>query len=126
MSVEILIALLAIQNTHKDGVLILRGDHETSVMNRKYGFEAEVLKKYNREVLRKFHLWFRTFPFAAVIDYSVFVCHGGLGPHSHQMTIAELNVLSRFREPVPKTPMFELMWCGKSSSARHMCFSAFS
>jgi hypothetical protein len=117
MSVEILIALLALQNTHDQSVLIVRGDHETSVMNRKYGFEAEVLKKYNKAVLDKFRVWFRTFPCAAVIEDSVFVCHGGLGPKSHKMTIAEINQLNRFREPGPSSPIFELMWCGELTSS---------
>jgi hypothetical protein len=114
MSVEILIALLAIQNTHKGSVLILRGNHETSSMNSDYGFEVEVLKKYNKTVLQEFRRWFQSFPFAAVIEDSVFICHGGLGPTSHKMTIAEINVLDRFREPGFNTPMYELMWCGES------------
>lgn len=121
MSVEILIALLAIQNTHKDSVVILRGNHETSSMNSEYGFEKEVLKKYNSLVLERFRQWFRTFPFAAVIEDSVFVCHGGLGPRSHKMTIAEINKMYRICEPVPGTPMHELMWCGKYGSLGAFC-----
>jgi hypothetical protein len=115
MSVEILIALLAIQNTHKDSVLILRGNHETTDMNSDFGFEEEVLKKYNGEVLQKFRAWFHSFPFTAVIEDSVFVCHGGLGPSSQKMTIAEINTLNRYKEPALDTPMYELMWCGKFS-----------
>jgi serine/threonine-protein phosphatase 5 len=82
-------------------------------MNRNYGFEAEVLRKYSRATLVLFQRLFRSLPFAAVIEDSVFVCHGGLGPLSYKMTIAEINKVDRFREPAHNSAMFEIMWCGE-------------
>lgn len=113
MSVEILIALLVAQSINPQNIVILRGNHETERVYKKHGFSTEVLRKYSAATLALFQRLFQSFPFAAVIEDSVFVCHGGLGPQTHKMTIAEINGLDRFCEPRSKSAMFEIMWCGE-------------
>jgi predicted phosphodiesterase len=112
MSVEIMITVLLAQQVYREKVIILRGNHETAWMNNSYGFAAEVRRKYSDSMLTAFHQVFNTLPIAAVIDKEIFVTHGGLGPKSHKMTIAEINTLNRFCEPGPNTPIYELLWNG--------------
>ena len=55
-----------------DNCLLLRA------MNKIYGFEGEVLAKYDQTVMNVFTEVFNWLPLAAVINDSVFVVHGGL------------------------------------------------
>lgn len=112
MSVEILLTVFLLQLLYKESVNIIRGNHETSSMNTTYGFEKEVLLKYNKPILELFRKAFRHLPFAAVVEDVVFVTHGGLGPKSHAMTVAELNALDRVVEPKTDSAIWELLWCG--------------
>ncbi len=73
----------------------------------------EIEKKYDRKVYEKFLELFHSLPIAAVLDNSVFVCHGGLGPQSHAMTINDLNSkINRKVEPTENGPLNELLWTG--------------
>ena len=75
-------------------VYILRGNHESKEMNRVYGFQKEVLHKYDMEVLQvQYHSCdgesskgfisqalsklFQVFPIAAVLNNQIFIVHGG-------------------------------------------------
>lgn len=113
MSVETLLTVFLLQLVHKDSVTVLRGNHETTILNTGYGFQKEVIAKYNFMVLELFRKAFRHLPFAAVVHGSVFVTHGGLGPKSYSKTIAELNMLDRVVEPERASLIWELLWCGK-------------
>lgn len=99
MSTEIVIVLLLMKLIEPHSITILRGNHETTAMNEHYGFEKEVLTKYNKNILNDFRLLFDCLPLAAILENKIFVVHGGLGPKSSQMSINELNKLNRFQEP---------------------------
>ena len=43
------------------------------------GFESEIVRKYDREVLDAFRKVFSAMPLAAVLDDECFVVHGGIG-----------------------------------------------
>ena len=114
MSIEILTVLLTLKLACDSSVTILRGNHETTMMNKHYGFEKEVLFKFerNRDILAKFRLLFDTLPLAAVIENSLFVVHGGLGQQTANMTISDLNKLDRQTDANEDT-ISELLWGGK-------------
>ena len=94
-----MIVLLLIKLIEPNSIYIIRGNHETTAMNEHYGFEKEVLQKFNKNILNEFRLLFDCLPLAAILDHKVFVVHGGIGPKSSQMSISELNKLNRFQEP---------------------------
>lgn len=50
----------------------------TLYINKMFGFEAEVLHKYNAEVMKLFREVFNTLPLAAVIEQKVCVLGGSL------------------------------------------------
>eukprot|EP01032_Pedospumella_encystans_P030354 gene30354-34264_t len=68
-------------------------------MTKNYGFEAEVLRKYNADLLGTFRRFFDTLPLAAVVQDDIFVTHGGIGPAVANMTIEDLNGFDRFIDP---------------------------
>ena len=112
MSVEILAVLLTFKLSCDKSVTILRGNHETTLMNKHYGFESEVMRKFNSNTLEKFRALFDTLPFAAVIEESIFVVHGGIGQLTANMTIDELNKVDR-QLKANDNIITELLWSGK-------------
>jgi len=68
-SVETLSLVVALKVRYRDRVTILRGNHESTEINKMYGFYDECLKKYGTE---KIWTWFTelfTFlPLTALID----------------------------------------------------------
>ncbi|KCV68356.1 hypothetical protein H696_05272 [Fonticula alba] len=73
----------------------LRGNHESHDQNKVYGFEGEVLHKYNLRVFQSFTELFTLLPLAAVIDSNVFVVHGGLFSRD-DVTLDDLRSINRF------------------------------
>ena len=55
-----------------------RGNHETTNMNKMYGFEGEVLAKYDNIVMEYFTDLFNNLPLGFVLNKKVLVNHGGL------------------------------------------------
>ena len=116
MGVEIVVALLVCKLLCPKSVHMLRGNHETLAMTKHYGFEQEVLKKYDANVLAGFRQFFNTLPLAAVVQDTVFVTHGGIGPDIVNMTIQDINTLDRFQEPKDYTAQDQLLWSGECCS----------
>ena len=55
-----------------------RGNHETAQLNKLYGFQGEVVHKYDGKVYDLFSDLFQHLPLCHVINNKVFVTHGGL------------------------------------------------
>ena len=57
---------------------LLRGNHESSVTNRIYGFYDECKRRYNVRLWRNFTELFNYLPVVALIDEKILCMHGGL------------------------------------------------
>lgn len=93
--VETCIILLAFQILYPHSVFVNRGNHEDFLMNKKYGFEQEVVKKYTdraSKVLRAFATVFCALPLGSIVNDQVLVIHGGIG---EDMDMAVLSKLKR-------------------------------
>ena len=55
-----------------------RGNHEAEEVNRVYGFENEVLDKYDSKIFRMFQNVFDWLPVTHCVNQAVLVMHGGL------------------------------------------------
>lgn len=77
-ALEILLVMLSLKAVFPNHFYMSRGNHEFSHLNKIYGFEKEVLKKYDEDVFLMFVQLFNTIPIAHVINQKVFVVHGGL------------------------------------------------
>jgi len=108
-SLETVTTLLALKLLYPDHVHLLRGNHESRVMNNLYGFEAEVKAKYTEMEFDLFEEVFQALPLAAVLERKVLILHGGLFTRQN-VTLDEIRSINRFRE-IPDTGiMCELLW----------------
>jgi len=67
---------LKIQEPKK--VILLRGNHETDSMNKRYGFLKVVNSTYSNSLYRKIVKLYEMMPIAAVYDERFFLTHGGI------------------------------------------------
>lgn len=113
-SVEVVLTLMAWRLADPLSLYMMRGNHETKNMNKIYGFEGEVMHKYDKSVMDLFTCVFNNLPLCAVLEQSVFVTHGGLSTlKDGAVTLNEIRNITRNREPPESGLMSDLMWSGK-------------
>ena len=87
-SLETICLLMAYKIKFPNKLHLLRGNHESSITNRIYGFYDECKNKYfiigkrryNVKLWRSFTELFNYLPVAALIDEKILCMHGGLSP----------------------------------------------
>ena len=92
-SIESICLLLTYKIKYPTKVHLLRGNHESSVTNRIYGFYDECKRRYNVRLWRNFTELFNYLPVAALIDEKILCMHGGLSPDLRNFT--SINDISR-------------------------------
>ncbi|XP_055958863.1 serine/threonine-protein phosphatase with EF-hands 2 [Patella vulgata] len=93
-SIEVATILLACFLASPNEVFLNRGNHEDHVMNLRYGFIKEIIKKYKNnavKVTNAFSEVFSWLPLATVIDDKVLVVHGGISDHVSMKSLARLD-----------------------------------
>ncbi|KAJ9474058.1 putative Serine/threonine-protein phosphatase T (putative) [Pseudozyma hubeiensis] len=131
-SVEIALTVFAYKWLYPKTTLINRGNHETSEMNKVYGFEGEVKAKFGGDLTFKlFTQVFVALPLATLITASrpplkgsdepivaqetglkrFFVVHGGLFSKDG-VTLDDIRAIDRFKigQPGQAGLMMELLW----------------
>ncbi|VDN37898.1 unnamed protein product [Gongylonema pulchrum] len=86
-----------------------RGNHESDVMNKMYGFEGEVKSKYTTQMAEFFTEIFDYLPLCHLINQKIFVCHGGLFKEDN-VTMDDIRNTDRVRQPPEEGIMCELLW----------------
>lgn len=99
-SVETISLLMAYKVKFPENFFLLRGNHESEVVNRLYGFYDECKRRYSLKLWKMFTDMFNWMPVAALIDDKIFCVHGGLSPELN--TLDQLSKLPRPTE-VPST-----------------------
>ena len=107
-SLETVCLLLAYKIKYPTKVTLLRGNHESSVTNRIYGFYDECKRRYNVRIWRSFTDLFNYLPVAAIIDDKILCMHGGLSPE-----LKNLQNIENISRPtdIPDTGLLcDLLW----------------
>lgn len=92
-SVETILLLLCLKIKYKDSLFLLRGNHESLLLTKTYGFKEECLEKYGLLVYFRICSLFTAFPLAAVINKNIFCVHGGIVEGLSLNKILEANRL---------------------------------
>lgn len=108
-SIEVILSLFAWKLCYPKGVYLARGNHETKNMNKLYGFEGEVTKKYDEDLYNLFCEAFCLLPLCHCIDKKVFVVHGGLFSKD-DVTLDDIRKVNRDQEPPDQGLMTEMLW----------------
>ncbi|XP_061440810.1 serine/threonine-protein phosphatase with EF-hands 2 isoform X1 [Rhineura floridana] len=80
-SIEVLIILFAFLLIYPKEVHLNRGNHEDYMINLRYGFTKEVIRKYKEhgdKILKVLQTVFSCLPLATLIDQKVLIVHGGI------------------------------------------------
>jgi len=77
-SAEVLLLLFALKLHCPRGVFFNRGNHEHRRINARYGFEDQMLARYDDELYDMVQATFELLPLGAVVDEKILVLHGGL------------------------------------------------
>eukprot|EP00052_Salpingoeca_macrocollata_P025670 m.233945 g.233945 ORF g.233945 m.233945 type:complete len:318 (-) comp22464_c2_seq1:47-1000(-) len=107
-SLETVCLLLAYKIKYPENFFLLRGNHECASINRIYGFYDECKRRYNIKLWKTFTDCFNCLPVAAIVDYKIFCCHGGLSPD-----LNTFDAIRRVQRPtdVPDTGLLcDLLW----------------
>ena len=114
-SLETIALLLAYKIKYPDKVTLLRGNHESSVTNRIYGFYDECKRRYNVRIWKSFTELFNYLPVAAIIDDKILCMHGGLSPE-----LKNIQNIADITRPtdIPDTGLLcDLLWSDPDKDA---------
>ena len=107
-SLETVCLLLCYKIKYPEKVTLLRGNHESSVTNRIYGFYDECKRRYNVRIWRSFTELFNWLPVAAIIDEKILCMHGGLSPELKNLQ--NIQDISRPTDIPDSGLLCDLLW----------------
>ncbi|AEA38780.1 serine/threonine protein phosphatase type 1 alpha (nucleomorph) [Cryptomonas paramecium] len=107
-SIETICLLLSFKIKFPNQFFILRGNHESSSINRIYGFYEECKKKYRLEIWKMFCDVFNYLPIAAVVNKKIFCVHGGISPSLTSFN--QLKTILRPTEISDRGLLCDLVW----------------
>jgi protein phosphatase len=99
--------LLALKILYPEKVLLLRGNHETPLANRYYGFLDTVATNFSVEFYNSYSKLFSRLPYACLVNGDILCLHGGLAKGLN--TIKQIEKLPSEVE-VSNPILFQLLW----------------
>lgn len=108
-SVEVVLTLLAWKAAYPRHMFMSRGNHESKNLNKLYGFEGEVKKKYDVKMYDLFSELFCYLPIGHCINKKILVVHGGLFAKDG-VKLEDISKFNRVREPADEGIMCECLW----------------
>ncbi len=82
-SLETICLLFAYKIKYNKNIYLLRGNHESELINRNYGFLDECKRRYSIKIFKIFNDTFNCLPIVALLDDKILCMHGGLSPELH-------------------------------------------
>ena len=114
-SLETICLLLCYKIKYPEKVTLLRGNHESSVTNRIYGFYDECKRRYSVRLWKSFTELFNYLPVAALIDDKILCMHGGLSPELKN--IQNISDISRPTDIPDNGLLCDLLWSDPDKDA---------
>lgn len=108
-AVPVILTFFAFKLLYPNAFHMTRGNHETITMNSIYGFQGEVLHKYDKRCFDLFTEAFNLLPLGAVLERKVLVVHGGLFSRDG-VTLDDIRKINRNRQPPESGLMCEVLW----------------
>lgn len=111
-SLETVCLLMAYKLLFPENFFMLRGNHESSSINRIYGFFDECKRRFSVKLWKQFTDTFNCMPVAGLVDSCILCMHGGLSPD-----LQSLEQISRILRPtdVPDSGLIcDLLWADPS------------
>nr|DBA34125.1 TPA: hypothetical protein GDO54_001722 [Pyxicephalus adspersus] len=108
-SIEILIILFAFLLVYPNNLHLNRGNHEDPIMNLRYGFTREVMRKYKihtQKILVLLEDIYSQLPLATIIDSKILILHGGISDTTDLDLLTSLKrtkYKSALRPPKPES-----------------------
>ena len=107
-SVETMCLLLAYKIKYPKNVFLLRGNHESELINHVYGFYDECRRRYNIKTYKLFSDCFNWLPISAIVDDKILCMHGGLSPEL--ISLDRIRKIVRPTEVPDKGILCDLLW----------------
>ncbi|KAH7726670.1 protein phosphatase [Aphelenchoides avenae] len=116
-SLETVSILLAMKILYPQHIHMLRGNHETRAVNRKYGFVEECKQRFGEE--QGLQLWtdyqhvFNCMPFAALVADRIFCAHGGIS--ENLVSWKQFDRVVRPTDVCEVGPLADVIWSDPST-----------
>ena len=94
-NIETICLLLSYKILYPEIFFLLRGNHESSSVNKIYGFYDECKRRYSIKLWKIFGSLFDCLPIAALIENKIFCVHGGLSPD-----LKKLEQINKIPRPI--------------------------
>ena len=107
-SIECIALLLAYKVKYPKNIYLLRGNHESEMINRTYGFYDECKRRYNLRIWKIFSDCFNWLPISALVNQKILCMHGGLSPDLQNLN--NIKQIVRPTEVPDKGLLCDLLW----------------
>lgn len=107
-SLETISLLFAYKIKYPNNFFLLRGNHESSTINKIYGFYDECKRRYDTRIWRIFSETFNCLPICALVDEKILCMHGGISPDLHHLD--QIKSICRPTEIPDAGLLCDLLW----------------
>ena len=114
-SIECISLLLAYKIKFPKNIYLLRGNHESEMINRTYGFYDECKRRYNLRIWKIFSDCFNWLPISAIVNSKILCMHGGLSPDLKELK--NIKQIVRPTEVPDKGLLCDLLWSDPDADA---------
>ena len=109
-SIEVICLLFAFKIKFKVNFFTLRGNHESSSINKVYGFHEECKQRFKNgdKIWKRFNEVFDWMPIAGLIEDRILCMHGGISPELEN--IQDINKIKRPTDIPDEGIMCDILW----------------
>ena len=123
-SIECLVMLFCLKFCAPNHIFVLRGNHESSDINKMYGFYGECIERYGKvdgeEIWKDLNMTLHLLPICCTINGSIFCTHGGI-PRQPLNSLDDINKINRNVPIGDNGILCDLMWSDpKTHKANYM------